>query len=134
MCLHKLVQDKNEVSDYYKYKKKIGYKVLVVDNARLALKFRALDGDYWSRDYVELNKRYFSTNKIIPLEFDYGDYESGFHIYSSLRDARKMKGTFDEIVEVEYKKPVAIGIENRKTVIVAKEIVFKKNHKIKICA
>lgn len=132
MCLNKLIRSgRKGISPYYKYQKKYGYKVLFENKPGfLTGMHRGLDGSSSDRKQpITLGREYESTNGRICINYNNKGHrithEAGFHIYSTLKDA-KDENYYSKtvVVKVEYKDPVALGIDNGKLTIIAKKIKF----------
>lgn len=115
MCLHTVDEKINIV-----HNKKYGYKVFDTYNNNIC-------GEYICR-YYKLNKWYKASNK--KLYGTYGkEYESGFHIFSSLDEAKSWK-YFDfrelKVFKVEFKDVVATGKQDGKVIIAKKIKIIKE--------
>lgn len=114
MCLHKI--EKFKVHNY------CGYKVF------LEYEDTPLESLYFDLDKLFIGTWLQSTNTTIYSGND-ERYQSGFHMYLTLRAAKRVTETFHspkiiKIYRVRFKKVVATGFEGRERVVVAKEMLI----------
>jgi hypothetical protein len=114
-----------------KTRKKVryGYKVFDIYYDKIEGTHYSFDGCSFGNKPYELNKWYKSTDGLIYTEDD-KDYETGFHIFTNKKDAKKWQSVNCRVIfKVELKNIVASGKQESLKCVVAKEMRILKEVK-----